>query len=115
MTTAIKHHETHRHGHNNDTASHSARQREVAAEATSIIDRLTHSSIGEEAKVLVGKLRESVEMLKENASLAQEQIKSGVHATEKAIKQNPWASAATAVGLGLVIGYLLGRRGGRAE
>jgi len=104
MTTAIRH-DTHRTNHDHATRHHA-----VAAEASSIMDRMSHSAVGEEAKALVHKLRESVDALKENALAAQEQIKSGLHVTERAIKHNPWRAVGLAVAGGLVIGYLLRRR-----
>ena len=108
MTTAIKHHNrTHAHLSHND---HKARHTQVAEEAEGLLDRLSLSSLSEEAKELVGRLRENVASLKESAAAAQKQIEEGFHATEKQIKQHPWVAVGVASTVGVVIGYLLRRR-----
>jgi len=79
---------------------HPHRNHEIMAEADGLLSRLSHSSLGEEAKALAEKLRETVDILKEDA---RKQIKSGVASTEGAIKRHPWISVGAAAGTGYVI------------
>ncbi len=97
---------THRNNH--------GRHHEIVEEADSLLQRLAHSSLGEEAQALMGKLREAVDVLRATAEEAQSQVKSGLAATEHAVKRHPLSSVGIAVGTGFALGYLaktLCRRG----
>jgi ElaB/YqjD/DUF883 family membrane-anchored ribosome-binding protein len=82
---------------------------ELVTEANGLLDRLSHSKLGEEAKILAGKLQHAVETLKEKSAEAKEQVKAGVDKTEVAIKENPWAAVGIAFGVGILIGVLVPR------
>ena len=112
MSTGTRHHTTthtgtHRNGHRRRT-----RHEEIADEAEGLLERLSLGNLTEEAKDLVGRLRENVAALRETAAAAQEQIQEGFHATEKQIKAHPWMAVGVTSAVGILIGYLLGRRGG---
>jgi len=94
----------------NKTSSHhsssSNRHHEIVKEADSLIQRLAHSSLGEEAQALMSKLREAVDILRTTAEEAQEQVKSGVAATQHAVKRHPLTSVGIAAGAGFAVGLL---------
>jgi ElaB/YqjD/DUF883 family membrane-anchored ribosome-binding protein len=106
MTTTTIRHTNRVHSPNHRKARHVA----VAEEAEGLLERLSLSSITEEAKEIVSRLQENVQTLKESAAAAQEQIVEGFEATEKQIKRHPWAAVGATAGVGLLIGLLLGRR-----
>jgi ElaB/YqjD/DUF883 family membrane-anchored ribosome-binding protein len=106
MTTTTRHLATQARNHNHRHAHHA----EVAEEAHGLLDRLSHSAVGEEAKEMVTRLRDNLDSLKESAKAAQEQLQAGFHATEKKIKQNPWTSVGITTAAGIFLGLLLARR-----
>ena len=106
--------------HSTNTGALDANNQELVAEAHSLLDRLSHSKLGEEAKILAAKLRDGVETLKTKSAEAvdvikaksieaQKQVKVGVEKTEEAIKDHPWTAVGVAVGVGVVIGLLIRR------
>jgi ElaB/YqjD/DUF883 family membrane-anchored ribosome-binding protein len=106
MTTATRTHSSASHNRDQSHAHHA----EVSAESHSLLDRLSHSAVGEETKEIVGKLRANLEALKESAEAAHEQLQAGFHATEKKIRQNPWTAVGVTAAAGIIIGFLLGHR-----
>jgi ElaB/YqjD/DUF883 family membrane-anchored ribosome-binding protein len=106
MNTTTRH-------HSSDSQPH---HQQVAKDAHGVLDRLSDSAVGEEAKELVAKLRDNLNSLKESAEAAQARLQEGVQATATRIEQNPWTSVGVAIAGGAIIGLLLGwRRNHRPE
>ncbi len=75
-----------------------------------MLDRLSHSAVGEEAKEMFGRLRGHLQSLKDGAEAVQEHLQDDYHAIEKKIQRNPWRAVAFTAAGAVLIGYLLGRR-----
>jgi ElaB/YqjD/DUF883 family membrane-anchored ribosome-binding protein len=56
------------------------------------------------------RLAAAIEKAKEAWSNVQDKAVAGAKATDKAIRANPYQAVGVAVGVGLLVGYLLGRR-----
>jgi ElaB/YqjD/DUF883 family membrane-anchored ribosome-binding protein len=106
MTTTTRHLAAPARNHDHRHAHHT----EVAKEAHGLLDRLSHSAVGEEAKEMVTRLRDNLDSLKESAEAAQEQLQAGFHATERKIRQNPWTAVGLTAATGILLGLLLARR-----
>jgi ElaB/YqjD/DUF883 family membrane-anchored ribosome-binding protein len=91
------------------SGTHGSSHEELVTEANGLLDRLSNSKLGEEAKILAGKLHHAVDALKEKTAEAKAQVKVGVDKTEVAIKENPWTAVGIAFGVGILIGVLVPR------
>ncbi|HTB64496.1 MAG TPA: hypothetical protein VK737_13005 [Opitutales bacterium] len=70
----------------------------------------THSRIKnhDAAAAVEAEAEHAIETLRDKAAHLQERIKAGVHNTEGAIKEHPWAAVGIAAGVGVGVGLLIG-------
>jgi len=78
-------------------------------------EKMVGESLDENSEQVVGALRQRYEAAQERLGEvyenARKKITQGAKYTDETIRENPYQSIAVAVGLGLLVGVLLGRRG----
>ena len=78
---------------------------------------MTSDTLSEQSTEVLGNLRERFGAAKEQFGRvydgARVKIAAGAKYTDESIRANPYQSIAIATGVGLLIGLLIGRRGGR--
>ena len=76
-------------------------------------EELLHDSagaVGEKARQVREHLAETLEQAKAAYARLQEKTKETAKATDKAIRENPYPALGIALGAGVILGWLLGRR-----
>ena len=85
----------------------------VIADAEALLKASANGG-GEKVEELRSKAVESINAMKSRLSDAEtrviEKTKEAAKATDEYVHENPWSSIGFAAGLGLVVGFLLGRR-----
>jgi len=81
----------------------------LADEAQELIAATAHVA-GEKVEEARQRLKAAVEKGKEAWQAVQEKAIAGAKATDEVIREHPYKSLAVAVGVGVIIGYLLRRR-----
>ena len=87
--------------------------RSVVADAEELL-RATASQAGEKVAVARERIQDSLHNAKVKLAEAEDIIvqrsRQAARATDDFVRENPWQSVGAAVGIGLVIGLLIGRR-----
>lgn len=72
--------------------------------------RITKDDLGERTKETRARLRETLDKARASASEIEEKAVAGAKATDKLIRDHPYGSIGVALGVGILIGVLAGRR-----
>jgi ElaB/YqjD/DUF883 family membrane-anchored ribosome-binding protein len=97
------HNATHRTGHNEEAGEH------LLEDAKELLAATAH--VAEEKVVEARKrLGAAIEKGRETWQAVQEKAVAGAKATDQVIRENPYKSLGVALGVGVIIGYLLRRR-----
>lgn len=85
----------------------------VVADAEALL-KATANQGGEKIAEVRAKAEESLRMVNAKLALAQdaliEKTKEAARATDEYVHENPWNAVGAAAAIGLIVGYLLGRR-----
>lgn len=85
---------------------------QLAEDATELMDA-TAGVAGEKVSDARKRLAAALERAREVGSLVRDKAVAGAKATDVAVREHPYQAVAVGVGLGMVLGYLLGRCGSR--
>ncbi|MGD0815023.1 MAG: DUF883 family protein [Verrucomicrobiota bacterium] len=85
-------------------------ENQLAEDASALINA-TAGVAGEKVGEARKRLTAALERAKEVAGRVREKAVAGAKAADECVREHPYQSIAVGVGLGLIVGYILGRRG----
>lgn len=83
--------------------------KELADDAQNLIDA-TADVAGEKVEEARNRLAAALERAKELYGIVRDKAVQGAKVTDQAVRENPYQAVAIGVGVGVIIGFLLGRR-----
>jgi len=90
--------------------STSSEASQLAEDARALI-AATADVAGEKVSEARKRLAAALERAKEIAGTVRDKAVAGAKATDEAVREHPYQAIAVGVGVGLILGYMLGRRG----
>lgn len=97
---------------NKTTETKSDNLGQLAEEAAGVMDATTDVA-EEKVSDARKRLAAALERAREVGGIVRDKAVAGAKATDVAVRDHPYQAVAVGVGLGMVLGYLLGRRGSR--